>query len=386
MRRLSGNIKRRSWAVPRPRAETEGLARDWVDSGESGDEPVTPPVSELCLGGHESERPEKIAAKITFSVIVPCLNEEAVIAGCLDSLVKQDVPHEAFEVLVIDNGSTDGTLQIVSSFDTKLHLTVLQRPNAHISALRNLGAERSRGQILAFLDADCLAPPDWLRQAGAFLERDPGCVIGAPYRVPDGSSWVAQTWYGDRKRYHAGSVEYVPSGDLVVSRSDFLRIGGFDERLETNEDCEFCYRARAAGVPVVGVLEIAVVHLGTPQTLGGFFHKQRWHGKHAFKVFLRDPRKLHNARAVLFALYNVVCLFGISGGLIVLVASRDASLLYASVLAILTVPFALSLRAAALQRVWPQVLALTAMNLAYGLARAMCVLDVRTWLDFGEPT
>ena len=317
--------------------------------------------------------------RFTFSVIIPCLNEDGVIGRCLESLVNQDFPSEAFEVLVVDNGSTDRTLDIVGSFAGALNLTILQRLDVHISALRNLGAERSQGKFLAFLDADCVAPPDWLRHAAASLGEDPRRVIGAPYRIPEHSSWVARTWYQERKAIRAGNVEYVPSGDLVVSRSDFCLIGGFDERLETNEDCEFCYRARAAGLPVVAVLEIGVVHLGTPQTLRSFFRKQRWHGKHAFKVFLRDVRKLHNVRAVLLALYNVVCLLGIGSGLVMLLAWRDGGLLCASLIATLAVPFALSVRAASHQRSWAQVLPLTAMNMAYGMARATCVLDVTTW-------
>ena len=320
------------------------------------------------------------SSRVTFSVIVPCLNEQAVIGRCLESLVNQDCARDAFEVLVVDNGSTDHTLEIVGSFATQLNLSILERPNAHISALRNAGAERSRGEFLAFLDADCLAPPAWLREATVALRKDPLRVIGAPYRVPVGSSWVAKTWYQERKPSKPGGVEYVPAGDLMVSRSSFFCIGGFDERLETNEDCEFCYRARAAGLPVFALPEIGVVHLGTPQTLRSFFRKQRWHGKHAFKVFLRDVRKMHNIRAVLLALYNVVCLIGIGCGLFILGVSRSGEVLGASVVATLTLPLLLSARAVAPEGLWAQLLPLAVMNIAFGMARAMCLLDVRTWI------
>src|SRR5215475_9251882 len=99
---------------------------------------------------------------VSISIIIPALNEEKMIGRCLESLTKLAFARDRFEVLVVDNGSRDKTLMIVESFKDRLNLRVLQQAGVRISALRNLGARAAAGDILAFLDADCLAPTDWL--------------------------------------------------------------------------------------------------------------------------------------------------------------------------------------------------------------------------------
>src|ERR1039458_10266218 len=96
------------------------------------------------------------------SIIIPAFNEEQSIRQCLDSLVRMGSPRESFEVIVVDNGSTDRTPEVVRSYSGALDLTVLAKADAHVSALRNVGALHARGSTFAFLDADCTVPPGWL--------------------------------------------------------------------------------------------------------------------------------------------------------------------------------------------------------------------------------
>jgi glycosyltransferase involved in cell wall biosynthesis len=100
------------------------------------------------------------------------LNEESVIAQCLASLKQQKLPSASFEVIVVDNGSTDRTREIARSFGGWLPVTVLERSGVRISALRNFGAAMARGEFLAFLDADCVAPHHWLQQIVDLLHAD----------------------------------------------------------------------------------------------------------------------------------------------------------------------------------------------------------------------
>jgi len=314
------------------------------------------------------------------SVIIPVLNEERVLGRCLDSLRGMNFSSEELEVIIVDNGSTDRTIQIAHEYGAIFRLTVTEKKGVHISALRNLGATQARGDIFAFLDADCLVPREWLSFAlNCFNAQDIG-VLGGFYRIPEGSSWVARTWYPEEAVNKRGIVPYVPSGDLMVTRAAFSRVGGFDETLETNEDYEFCQRIRAAALRVVAFPELNVIHLGVPQTLGNFYRRNRWHGKHVVRVFLRNISSMPNARPVFFALYILACLVGVFLGL-ALGALGRFQVLTTSVFALLVGPFLLGLRAAIARKRWTEVIPLASLYLVFGFSRARCLVDIRNWSD-----
>jgi glycosyltransferase involved in cell wall biosynthesis len=313
---------------------------------------------------------------LLISVIVPALNEESVIAQCLASLAQQKLRAALYEVIVVDNGSSDRTKETARSFGDSLTLTVLERSGVRISALRNYGAARAKGEFLAFLDADCVAPQHWLEQAVDLLRANDFRIIGAQYRIPAGSSWVAKAWYGDLWRLKDGPVSYVPGGDLAVSRELFTRIGGFDETIVTSEDFEFCERASSSSVPILAVPSMSVVHLGTPQTLEGFYRKQSWHGVNVHKVFLRDIIHSKSRKAMLFAVYMLAGVVVIVAGLCAGVISGSASAALWGTAGLLMGPSVLALLACEERGNWSQLLPLTVLYTAYGFARAMCLVGV----------
>lgn len=315
-------------------------------------------------------------AGLSVSIVIPALNEEKMIGRCLESLAHLDFPRDCFEVILIDNGSSDRTIEIARSFEDRLHLTILKKTGVRISALRNLGARSAHGGILAFLDADCLAPRNWLDCMVELTPAEAAGIVGAHYLLPENSSWVGRIWHRYQEAGKSGEVSHVPAGDLIMRREDFLRLGGFDETIQTNEDYELCERVRAAGMNVRAFPEMGVVHLGTAQSLRVFFSKQAWHGTHVVKVFLRNVSGSHNLKAVLFAAYTLLCVLAIFGTLAwsAFGGPRVAPLI--AMIGLLLPPVTLAGRQIVSSKRWADFLPLTALYLTYGLARAKALVAV----------
>jgi glycosyltransferase involved in cell wall biosynthesis len=116
-----------------------------------------------------------MSANKFVSIIIPAYNEEDNIAKCLQSINAQMEQGIDYEIIVVDNGSTDRTREIAE----KLKAKVFALPEVNISALRNFGAEASSGDILAFLDADCLVKDGWLKNAVSILDDPAVAMVGS---------------------------------------------------------------------------------------------------------------------------------------------------------------------------------------------------------------
>ena len=186
-----------------------------------------------------------------------------------------EYPKEKVEVLLVDNGSIDRTPEIARNNGA----IFLDGKNLKVSGLRNLGARNARGEILAFVDADCLVARDWLKNAIPYFEDQDVAVWGAPPAVPNDATWVQRAWYLVRKKEKMiQDVEWLESMNLFVRRDQFLAIGGFNEDLVTCEDVDFSYRMGEYG-RILSDSRIAAVHLGEAGTLRDFVRKEIWRGK-----------------------------------------------------------------------------------------------------------
>ena len=173
------------------------------------------------------------------SVIVPVLNGEETIGNCVASLLRTDYPPERREILVVDNGSTDRTVEIVKGFPVGL----LCEERQGASAARNRGIEASRGEILAFIDADCMVTTEWLRElVQGFENKEVGVVAGEvvayPPRTP-AERYIAM----QRPRLHLGTLSYpispwFASANSALRREVFDLIGLFDVRFPGTGGCE----------------------------------------------------------------------------------------------------------------------------------------------------
>lgn len=208
------------------------------------------------------------------SVVMPVRNEEQYIAMAVRSIGRQNYPQELIDVIVVDNGSTDGSVQAATAAGAK----VVVKTNCRVGAVRNEGARISAGQVLAFLDSDCEAGPDWLRKAVELLNSNEGIgAVGGMYRTPVHATWVERVWAPNRE-LRSEDVDFLACSGLIVARGTFERLNGFDERLEAAEDDDFSRRVRGLRLRVMSVPECAVVHHGYPQKLTAIARRQMWHG------------------------------------------------------------------------------------------------------------
>ena len=237
------------------------------------------------------------------SVIIPAFNEEKHIRRTLSALATQDANRESFEVIVVDNGSSDSTLSIVEGFSSILPLRILALPGANISKVRNEGVRAAAGETLAFLDADCVPKPTWLREA-LTVPHERG-IWGAHYRVPGDATWVGKLWVKYQASEHSGAVSYLPAGDMFILHEDFLKIGRFSEDLDTSEDVELCQRALKSGLHISAYPSLAVEHHGTPGTLIQFYRQNHWHGKHVLRKFIANLPSMKNLPIIALSLYTL---------------------------------------------------------------------------------
>lgn len=307
-----------------------------------------------------------------ISVIIPTLNEERHIVQVLSALVHQTLAATLFEVIIVDNGSTDTTLEQVHGFCGALRITILSRTGCTISALRNAGAGRARAPVFAFLDADCIPPRQWLKTC--LLHASETGLWGAHYALPQDATWVGRIWQAHQAREQAGEVAFLPGGNVLASGATFAGIGGFPEELQTAEDVEFSARAHRQGRAVTAIPELAVAHLGTPRTLGVFYRKNRWHGTHVMRMFLANLPSVRSLPVVVLSLYTFATFWAVVLAVPVSMLLHRALVLWVS-LAMLTLPAVVlaalrSVPAGKLLDVPP----LTLLYLTYLLSRASTVV------------
>lgn len=238
------------------------------------------------------------------SVIIPAKNEERFVGKCLDAIAELDYPLNSYEVIFVDNNSTDGTLKIVGEKAAdNSNLKIVESGAATIAGVRMDGFMAARGDVVGFLDGDCIAPSNWLKVGLAVLfSRQEISCVGFSASTPDESApWVERTWHviSSGSRWSENQeVPWLSSFNLLIKRNFFEMAGGFDRSLQTCEDVDLGFKLNEIS-RLMYSRDISVTHLGNVKSIVEFFHKELWRGKNNLTHFIKTNNKKKVAMSVL---------------------------------------------------------------------------------------
>jgi len=239
---------------------------------------------------------------VKASVIIPVYNYPRVEA-CILSLLVQDYPKELYEIIVVDNNSNDSTQEVIQRFNVKY---VREDRKGSYSA-RNKGLEIASGDVAAFIDADCVADPNWLSELlEGFTDSLVGGIGGRILKL-EPQTWV-QANAEDLVEQQL-TPQYLPFYDApyivtanAAYRMSLLRnIEGFDTQFQSGGDVDLAWRVYAAGFQIVTAPD-AIVHHAARETVKGyfkqFFNYAAWHVL-LFKKHRHNTNHFTNAYPVL---------------------------------------------------------------------------------------
>lgn len=188
------------------------------------------------------------------SVIIPVYNGERFLREAVQSVLDQQ--YEPVEIVIVDDGSTDGTEAVARSLPETVRY--LRQTNQGPAAARNRGIEHAQGSVIAFADADDLWPANKLALQLPYLLRDPKIeiVLGRIQQVRWSESGAGQT-VAEEFAEPAFSVNL---GSALVRKSVFERVGLFDETMRYSEDVDWFMRAREAGAEIVTLDAVTLLY------------------------------------------------------------------------------------------------------------------------------
>ncbi len=233
----------------------------------------------------KERRDQKLSTKTpSVAVIVPCWNEENTIKGTVDSLLALEYPKDKLSIVLVDDGSTDGTAKVMDTFIGNPQITVIHKKNGGKHSAVNLGIEKSpQAEFVGCLDADSFVAPDALREIIGYFDNPKVGAVTAAMSVHEPKLWIEKMQHADyihgiTLRHVISSLNglYVTPGPFSFYRRDMiLSVGGFQTGHNT-EDLEMALRMQRAGFLIENAPR-ARVYTKTPKTVRALVKQRtRW--------------------------------------------------------------------------------------------------------------
>lgn len=232
---------------------------------------------------------------VLLSVIVCTYNRAKLLKNCLLSLDKQTIDRNLYEVIVVDNNSTDDTQKIVRSFAKRRHnVRLVTEKKQGLSYARNRGWQEAKGKYVAYIDDDAVAESVWIKQVITFIRKNPKInAFGGPYSRFSSNplpAWLPENYFtlnlGDKTKELNLKKECISGSNMIFNKSVFKIYGGFntnlgmkDSKILYGEETEFLVRLGKTGESIYYVPTIRVRHLVAERKMNfwGLLKNDYWH-------------------------------------------------------------------------------------------------------------
>ena len=235
-------------------------------------------------------------SKHLFSIIIPTRNRLKDLDSCLQAVARLDYPADCFEVIVVDDGSSESPACVINSFRQQMQVSLVCQTHAGPTAARNTGAKRANGEFLAFTDDDCMPQRDWLQKLAAQFTRTPDHLVGGRTvnaLEKNGYSTASQIIVDIVYSYYnadPANARFFAANNLAAPAGQFHEIGGFDTSFRTSEDRELCDRWRHGRLGMTYTPEAIVFHAHA-LTAGSFLGQHFGYGRGAFRFHQMRARR-----------------------------------------------------------------------------------------------
>ena len=232
--------------------------------------------------------------KDKITAIIPTYNNETTIKECIESLKKQTT--KLNEIIIIDSNSKDKTREIAKKLRCAVYNIKSNRSQA-----RNIGAKKTKTNIIAFIESDSLYDKSWTGHVLEEFKKGAEAVIDkrAVHKPKTLISRINNEIFNMRYK------KYTPFSMWIIKKDLFQKHGGFDENLEASEDVDFGDRLIKSNHRIAFAKKAIQYHKGEPSTLKETLARAWWFGKHMPKYYKKHKEKIPYARITLFTILNI---------------------------------------------------------------------------------